>query len=91
MDFFVLHLSSFDLSDSTIASACFKNCSLKKNSVRHFLVKYDFQKPDMRNSSSSEANLKDADLCLANLKNTSFGRIKMGGSKLVKTKCKNPA
>ena len=44
----------------------------------------------MRNSGFSEANLKDADLCLANLKNTIFDRIKMGGPKLVKTKCKNP-
>jgi uncharacterized protein YjbI with pentapeptide repeats len=33
----------------------------------------------MTNADFSEANLKEADLCLTNLENASFSRAKLGG------------
>ena len=43
----------------------------------------------MKNYGLSEANLKDAYLCLPNLKSTSFCLEKMGGTKLVKKNVKS--
>jgi hypothetical protein len=42
----------------------------------------------MKNVNFSEADLKDADLCLTNLENASFSRAKMQGAKLLRKQYK---